>query len=158
MGIEIEKKFLVKKDAWERTEKGQGSLYSQGYLLTEPGKTIRVRLTDDAAYLTIKGATVGASRPEYEYTIPRKDARELLDGFCAGVISKTRYKVAHEGMVWEVDVFHGDNEGLLLAEIELPTDDAAFTLPPFVGDDVTGNVFYYNAYLSQHPYSSWEKR
>lgn len=157
MALEIEKKYLVHPDIWQQTEKGKGSLYSQGYLLTEPGKTIRVRLTDAGGFLTIKGETVGAARPEYEYAIPQQDAQELLSGFCGGIIEKTRYKIRFEGKLWEVDEFHGDNEGLLLAEIELAAEEEVFSLPPFIARDVTGQVAYYNAYLSQHPFSTWNK-
>lgn len=156
MAIEIERKFLLHPDIWKQTEKGPGQLYCQGYLLTGPDKTIRVRLTPTGAFLTIKGKTTGASRPEYEYPIPPSDARELLAAFCGGVIEKIRYRILYEGKLWEVDVFQGDNEGLLLAEIELSAEDENFTLPPFIAAEVTGQVEYYNAYLAQHPFSEWK--
>lgn len=155
MALEIERKYLVQREVWEQTPKGKGELYSQGYMLTAPEKTIRVRLTETAGYITIKGISKGATRAEYEYEIPQAEAKELLDSFCSGVITKRRYKIEYSGMLWEVDEFLGTNAGLLLAEIELPSEDAVFYLPNWVGTEVTGQVAYYNSYLSQHPYSTW---
>ncbi|OLY92956.1 CYTH domain-containing protein [Cnuella takakiae] len=155
MGVEIERKYLVNKAIWNNTDKGAGELYSQGYMLTTPEKTIRVRLTETGGFLTIKGISVGASRAEYEYGIPQTEASELLADFCSGVIEKRRYKLVYAGMVWEVDEFMGANEGLVLAEIELPDADSIFSLPPWIGVEVTGQLPYYNSYISEHPYSTW---
>lgn len=157
MALEIERKFLVKREVWDTTEKGCGELYSQGYMLTEPEKTIRVRLTETAGFMTIKGISKGATRTEYEYEIPANDAKDLLDGFCSGVIAKRRYKIGYSGMLWEVDEFLGANAGLLIAEIELPSEDAAFDLPNWAGTEVTGLAAYYNSYISRHPYCTWHQ-
>lgn len=155
MAIEIERKYLVDKEKWERSGKGPKRFYQQGYLLTDPVKTVRVRLSDSEAFITIKGATTGASRAEYEYAIPRQDARELLDNFCSAVITKYRYEVPFDGKLWEVDEFLGANAGLLIAEIELATEEETFALPDWVANEVTGEKQYYNSYLSVHPYKSW---
>lgn len=156
MGIEIEKKYLVKKEIWQRTAKGTGHLYRQGYLLTAPDKTIRVRIANQKGYLTIKGIQVGATRLEYEYEIPEKDAGELLEKFTESEIVKTRYKVSYSGKVWEVDEFGGDNSGLIIAEIELKHDNESYDLPPWVGDEVTSEMRYTNSSLSENPYKLWE--
>src|SRR5438270_10985009 len=119
MGIEIERKFLVSAEKWSRTLKGEGQVYRQGYILRDPDKTIRVRLSDEQGFITVKGASTGASRPEYEYEIPLQDAKELLDNFCTSEISKIRYEIYFAGKLLEVDEFLDDNEGLIIAEIEL---------------------------------------
>ena len=155
MAVEIERKFLVIQDKWKRAEKGEGNFYRQGYILTDPAKTIRIRVTDEKGFITIKGASVGLSRPEYEYAIPTQDARELLDQFCASDISKIRYKVWVGERLWEVDEFLGDNEGLVVAEIELASEHEAFELPDWVGPEVTGQEKYYNSNLSIHPFQQW---
>lgn len=157
MGVEIERKYLVNKAKWNEAAKGSRRFYQQGYLLTDPAKTVRVRLSDQEGFITIKGATVGASRLEYEYAIPRQDAKELLENFCTAVISKYRYIVQHDGKVWEVDEFMGDNKGLIIAEIELSSEEELFDLPDWVETEVTGEKKYYNSYLSVHPYKSWNK-
>lgn len=157
MALEIERKFLVHPEEWKSTEKEIGELYSQGYMLTAPEKTIRVRLTETAGFITIKGISKGATRAEYEYAIPQIEAKELLDGFCSGVITKRRYTIEYAGMLWEVDEFLDANAGLLIAEIELPSEDAVFSLPSWVGTEVTGQISYYNSYLSQDPYNTWPK-
>lgn len=157
MAVEIERKYLVKKDKWEQVDKGTGNRFSQGYILTDPEKTVRVRLTESEAFITIKGKTTGASRAEYEYTIPVQDAEELLSGFCSTVISKIRYKIQHEDHMWEVDEFSGDNAGLIIAEIELTSEGERFELPEWVGEEVTEDRRYYNSNLSLNPYKNWEK-
>ncbi|MGZ5272937.1 MAG: CYTH domain-containing protein [Kaistella sp.] len=119
MPLEIERKFLVKKELWQQWDKPSGELFRQGYLLTDPKKTIRVRQTADKGFITIKGISVGATRTEYEYEIPVCEAEELLDHFCGSELSKKRFKILFEGKLWEVDEFLGDNEGLIVAEIEL---------------------------------------
>ena len=155
MGKEIERKFLVNPAKWLSMEKPAGHLYRQGYLLTDPSKTVRVRLTDQSGYLTIKGITTGASRAEYEYTIPAADAVELLEGFSTALVEKMRYKILYDGHTWEVDVFSGANHGLIVAEIELTDEDETFSLPAWIGREVTEESKYYNVNLGQFPYSSW---
>lgn len=155
MPIEIERKFLVKPELWLTVNKGTGQQYVQGYLLTEPGKTIRVRIGGDQGFLTIKGATKGISRSEFEYEIPVAEAEQLLKQFCAALVAKTRYLIEHKGKHWEVDVFAGDNEGLVVAEIELAAEDEAFELPDWVDQEVSDDERYYNAYLSAKPYKTW---
>jgi adenylate cyclase len=155
MGIEIERKFLVKKDKWAQVVKKEKSLFRQGYILSDQQKTIRVRLTDKEAFLTIKGQTVGASRPEFEYNIPTEDARHMLDNFCISELSKIRYFIPHDGHTWEVDEFLGLNEGLIVAEIELGSEDEAFSLPDWVDKDVTSEKKYTNSNLAVKPYGQW---
>jgi len=155
MGVEIERKFLVNKEKWSQVIKEKRSHYRQGYMVSDPGKTIRVRLADDAAYLTIKGPTVGVSRPEFEYSIPVEDARQLLNNFCFSEISKIRYFIPHEGKLWEVDEFLGENEGLMVAEIELTSEDELFSLPEWIDREVTNEKKYSNSNLAINPYRSW---
>jgi len=132
-----------------------GLLYRQGYLLTDPHKTIRVRLTDTAGYLTIKGLSVGATRLEFEYEIPLTDAKELLDNFAVTELSKTRYKLNHNSKVWEVDEFTGENDGLVVAEIELKTEGEQFDIPGWIDREVTGEEKYYNSNLTLVPFKKW---
>jgi CYTH domain-containing protein len=154
MAIEIERKFLVRDDAWRTA--ASGDRYRQGYLSTVPGRTVRVRVIADVGYLTIKGATVGAVRSEYEYVIPVEDAHAMLDGLCLRpLIEKTRYRIEYQGLVWEVDEFEGENDGLVVAEVELESQDQAITLPGWAGDEVTGDPRYYNANLVANPYRNW---
>ncbi|MBK7882889.1 MAG: CYTH domain-containing protein [Chitinophagaceae bacterium] len=155
MPQEIERKYLINHDKWQQVQKPAGELYRQGYLLTDPDKTIRVRLTAASGFLTIKGLNIGATRPEYEYEIPRQDAIELLDNFSIAELSKTRYKINHDGKIWEVDEFAGDNAGLIIAEIELTSEDELFTLPIWIDKEVTGEEKYYNSNLTGRPYKSW---
>ncbi len=155
MATEIERKFLVTGDAW-REEADSGTAMSQGYLCVHEARTVRVRLTAGAAKLTIKGTSKGISRSEYEFDIPRRDAREMLDELCMDTpIAKTRYRVEYGGQVWEVDVFEGANAGLVLAEVELGRVDQSVELPSWVGPEVSGDERYFNAYLSRHPFKSW---
>lgn len=156
MGLKIERKFLVRQEVWQHIEKPQGKLYRQGYLSTDPQKTIRVRLAETEAYLTIKGITVGMVRPEYEYAIPPQDAADLLDHFTVSELSKVRYRIPFAGKVWEVDEFLGENRGLIVAEIELETESEAITLPYWVAEEVTNDARYYNANLSTVPYQQWD--
>ena len=155
MGVEIERKFLVVDDSW-REAASAGMRYRQGYLSTDPGSSVRVRVYEDRAWLNIKSATVGVARREYEYEIPPADAHELLEELCVKpLIEKTRFIVEHEGRTWEIDVFEGDNSGLVVAEIELESAGDGFTLPRWAGEDVSGDVRYYNQRLVEHPYSRW---
>jgi adenylate cyclase len=156
MAQEIERKYLVDHTRWKELEKPAGDVYRQGYLLTDPQKTIRVRLTTTHAYLTIKGLSVGATRPEYEYEIPQQDARELLDKFAITELSKTRYKIIYHNKTWEVDEFAGNNAGLIVAEIELTSEDEPFEIPEWVAVEVTGEGKYYNSNLTIRPYKSWD--
>lgn len=157
MGIEIERKFLVNHAQWEQVEKPTGEFYRQGYLLTDPNKTIRVRQTSDKGFLTIKGISVGATRAEYEYEIPYAEAKELLDQFAVAELSKIRYKIPIGVHIWEVDVFSGKNEGLIVAEIELNSEDENFSNPAWIDREVTEEEKYYNSNLVNEPYQDWEK-
>ena len=154
MGIEIERKFLLAGDAWRGL--GQAVLLRQGYLSSARERVVRVRIEGEQAMLTIKGANVGASRGEWEYPIPLADAVELLDGLCEQpLIEKYRHRIEHAGMVWEVDEFLGANAGLIVAEIELASEDQPFEKPDWVGAEVSGDARYYNANLIRHPFSQW---
>jgi adenylate cyclase len=156
MGVETEKKFLVKEDLWNKVKKEEGTLYKQGYMLREEDKTIRIRLIEgDKGYITIKGKAKGFSRPEYEYPIPEKDAEELLANFCDAIVSKKRYKIKIDGQLWEVDEFLEDNEGLIVAELELKDETEQFNLPEWIDREITGNPRYYNSELSVNPFKNW---
>jgi CYTH domain-containing protein len=153
MAKEIERKFLLKTDTW-RLEKG--TKYRQGYLNTAKERTVRVRTIDDKGYLTIKGINVGATRLEFEYEIPVQEADQLLDELCEKpLIEKNRHKIEHGGLVWEVDEFFGENEGLIVAEVELQSEDQFFEKPAWVGEEVTDDPRYFNANLIAHPFTKW---
>ena len=154
MPQEIERKFLVRGNGWR--DHGGGVAYRQGYLSTEAERTVRVRLIRDKGWLTIKGITVGATRAEYEYEIPADEAGEMLDNLCERpLIEKTRYRIEHQGLTWEVDEFDGDNAGLIIAEVELDEEHQAIVLPDWVGEEVTGDPRYYNANLIANPFTRW---
>jgi CYTH domain-containing protein len=154
MPTEIERKFLVKNDDWRSL--GVGVFYSQGYLVSSPEKTVRVRIAGEQAYLTIKGATQGIARSEYEYSIPLDHAQELLQTLCEPpLIQKTRYRVQWENLLWEIDEFAGENQGLIIAEVELTSEQQQITLPGWIGEDVSDDARYYNANLAKYPYSQW---
>ncbi|MEQ9552558.1 MAG: CYTH domain-containing protein [Coleofasciculus sp. G3-WIS-01] len=154
MAIEIERKFLVKGDQWRTL--GQGMLYRQGYIATQNLTTVRVRLVGAQGYLTIKGKTESFSRAEYEYPIPESDAQEMLETLCdRPLIEKTRYRIECKGLVWEVDEFIGENEGLIFAEVELSDENQVLDLPDWIGQEVTGDPKYYNANLVRHPFIQW---
>ncbi len=154
MGKEIEKKFLIKNDEWR--EGAKGTRYRQGYLSTVKERTVRVRTIDDRGFLTIKGVNVGAVRAEYEYEIPAKDADEMLTGLCEKpLIEKNRYKISYKNLVWEIDEFFGDNNGLIVAEVELTDEAQSIDLPSWVGEEVTGDPKYFNSSLIKNPYSKW---
>jgi len=155
MATEIERKFIPRTDNWR--DGAGGVRYRQGYLSTDSERTVRVRTAGDKAFLTIKGKTVGASRAEYEYAIPRDDADAMLDQLCRRpIIEKVRYKISHGGLIWEVDEFEGENAGLVIAEVELSSEDQAVELPDWAGQEVTGDPRYYNANLISNPYSNWK--
>lgn len=155
MNTEIERKFLVSDDSWRR-EAVEILLLRQGYLSTEPGCAVRVRLSGDKAWLTIKGERVGGAAPEFEYPVPVPDAAAMLETLAKKpIIEKKRHMIPHEGFVWEVDEFLGDNAGLVIAEIELASEDQAFPLPAWAGEEVTGDPKYYNASLVARPFTIW---
>lgn len=155
MGKEIERKYLVKGTEWKKLAKGTS--YRQGYLSTVKERTVRVRTIDDKGYLTIKGITVGATRVEYEYEIPAVEADDMLSNLCEKpLIEKNRYKINFSGLVWEVDEFFGDNDGLIVAEVELTSEDQKIDLPAWVGEEVTSDVRYFNSNLTKNPFKNWK--
>lgn len=154
MPVEIERKFLVCSSDW-RDRVVHSFQLAQAYLSTDPARTIRVRIKNTEAYLTIKGKGTDISRPEFEYKIPLAEAQELLLLCESKPIQKTRYEVQFAGKTWEIDVFEGENEGLVIAEVELESEDEHVELPPWIGAEVSQDKRYFNAYLSQHPFKSW---
>lgn len=157
MAYEIERKFLVIDTGFLKGEVGQEC--RQGYLSTARSTTVRVRVIGERAYLTVKGATVGIRRREFEYQIPVVDARAMLDHLCLEPpIEKTRYRIEFGGTLWDVDLFHGANRGLQLAEVELASEQHRFAKPPWVGEEVTGDSAYYNVNLARTPYTRWSSR
>ncbi len=156
MGVEIERKFLVDPAKWEKFDKPEGKVYRQGYLVNEKHKTVRIRTAGNQAFITVKGATQGFTRKEFEYEIPPEDAKELLESFDLKGTSKTRYRVPVGGKVWEIDVFSGENEGLIVAEIELKNENETFEKPDFLLEEVTDDARYYNSNMALHPYKSWK--
>jgi adenylate cyclase len=154
MGTEIERKFLVEADDWRQGSRGRR--VRQGYLSADPGRSVRIRMVGDSAWLTIKGGTTGYSRVEFEYPIPTQDALHLLDELCIRpVIDKTRHEVNYGGHRWEIDEFHGANEGLVIAEIELAAEDEHFERPPWLGAEVSDDPRYYNVNLARQPFNRW---
>ena len=153
MPIEIERKYLVIGTDWKDT--ATGTRLSQGYLTKDPERSVRVRVAADKAFLTIKGASRGIARQEFEYPIPLNDAEKLLSLCLPEIITKTRYVVETNRHRWEVDEFHGANEGLVIAEIELDSEFDSVELPAWIGQEVSDDPRYYNASLSQLPYSRW---
>ena len=154
MGVEIERKFLLAGDAWRAL--GEPVLLRQGYLSSDPERTVRVRVEGGQGMLTIKGRSVGAVRGEWEYPIPLPDANDLLDRLCQQpLIEKYRRRIAVGKHLWEVDEFLGANEGLVVAEIELGAEDEAFDKPGWVGEEVTHERRYFNSSLVSLPYSRW---
>ena len=155
MATEIERKFLLRDDTW-RAQADSGALMRQGYLIGAEKASVRVRIAGERAHLNIKSATLGVHRQEYEYEIPLSDANEILDTLCEGpLIEKTRYHVRHGNHTWEIDVFTGDNQGLVVAEIELDAADEDFARPPWLGEEVSHDPRYYNVCLVKHPYKDW---
>jgi len=155
MGIEIERKFLLNDDGWRGL--GQPTLMRQGYLTSDPARTVRVRIEGERAVITIKSKNTGATRGEWEYEIPVPDAAELLDRLCEQpLVEKTRHRIGYKGHTWEVDEFRGENAGLVVAEIELGSENEAFDKPDWIGREVTGDPRYYNSSLIRLPYSKWK--
>ncbi|MFA5985688.1 MAG: CYTH domain-containing protein [Methylococcaceae bacterium] len=157
MAIEIERKFLLANDSW-RPLASKSSAYKQGYLSAEKTSSIRVRTSDNQAWLNIKSATIGTQRQEFEYEIPLDDAHEILDTLCKPpLIEKIRHFVMANGNTWEIDEFFGENTGLIVAEIELDSADQEFDMPTWLGQEVTYDLRYYNNNLAKLPFSKWEK-
>lgn len=154
MGQEIERKFLVRSDAWR--EGAVAHECRQGYMATAPGSTVRVRLLGGEAFLTLKGPTDGISRLEFEYPIPFRDGVTLLEQLCARpLIEKRRHTLEYAGLTWEVDEFLGDNQGLIVAEVELDAETQGVDLPPWVGQEVSRDPRYRNSALARNPYTTW---
>ncbi|WP_283151361.1 CYTH domain-containing protein [Silvimonas soli] len=155
MAQEIERKFLLSSEDW-RNQAENATRIAQGYLNADPARTVRVRIKGEQGFLTIKGKNEGITRAEYEYPIPLGDAAELLQ-LCPTVLDKTRHEIRNGGFLWEIDEFAGDNAGLIVAEIELPTADTEFVKPDWLGAEVSGDARYYNSALSVTPYSRWPR-
>ncbi|MEW8507061.1 MAG: CYTH domain-containing protein [Candidatus Thiodiazotropha sp.] len=155
MALEIERKYLVINNKW-RDSIIKESVMKQGYLASQPNATVRVRISDSEARLTIKGSNKGISRSEFEYPIPLQDGQEILDNHISGaLIEKVRYRVRCGDHTWDLDVFDGANRGLVIAEVELSSENEEFLLPEWAGDEVSADSRYYNANLVSHPYSDW---
>lgn len=156
MALEIERKFLVKDDSYKQLAYSSSRI-AQGYICSMRGRTVRVRIRDDKGYLTIKGPAdiKGLGRYEWEKEIPLQEAQELMKLCEPGMIDKTRYLVKAGKHVFEIDEFYAENEGLVIAEVELETEGEAYEKPAFIGEEVTGDVRYYNSFLMRNPYTQW---
>lgn len=156
MALEIERKYLVDLEKLGTLE--NGSRIKQGYLSTNKEAVVRVRVKNDKAYLTIKGSNIGVTRLEFEYEIPLDEANEMLNKLCQKpVIDKTRYLINHENHIWELDIFYGENEGLVVVEVELSSEDETIILPSWVKEEVTTDARYYNSNLMKLPFKDWQK-
>ena len=155
MGMEIERKFLVDHEKWHHLKKPAGTPYRQGYLLDDESRTVRIRVAGDKGFITIKGTSTGISRKEFEYEIPVDEATEMIGELAVSEIQKTRHNINFEGKLWEVDEFSGDNDGLIMAEIELKAEDEAFEKPDWITVEVSDDERYYNSYLSKNPFKTW---
>lgn len=156
MGKEVERKFLVDQGTWQAPDAGVH--FKQGYLSSQKERVVRVRIEGEKAKITIKGITTGVTRSEFEYLIPVDDAALLLDNLCEQpLIDKHRYRQEVGGKVWEIDVFHGQNEGLVVAEIELASEDEGFVLPPWAVQEVSSDPRYFNSNLLKNPFNTWAK-
>ncbi|TGL58729.1 CYTH domain-containing protein [Leptospira sarikeiensis] len=152
--MEIERKFLVKNSDYRK--EGKASLISQGYLNSDKNRTVRVRINSNRGFITIKSKTVGISREEFEYEIPLIDAEEMINNICEKpIIKKLRYLVHFHGNIWEIDEFLEDNEGLIVAEIELQSEDGSFDKPEWVGEEVSNDPRYFNSSLIKKPFKEW---
>jgi adenylate cyclase len=155
MAKEIERKFLV--DTSKLPTLPKGHIMKQGYVPTQ-GITVRARISDDQAFLTLKGRATGLSRSEFEYPIPVEDAQQILDELCVHpLIEKTRYMIPYEDHIWELDIFESDNKGLIVAEIELGSEDESFVKPEWITEEVSYDRRYRNASLINHPFCNWNK-
>ena len=153
--LEIERKFLLVGESWRSQVVGEPKRLSQGYLCADAENSVRVRIAGDYATLTVKGSRNGISRLEMQYTIPVPDAERMLALCLRPLIDKTRHIVMHDGMKWEVDIFHSENEGLRVAEVELESEDQSISLPDWAGDEVSHDPRYYNSQLVKEPFSRW---
>lgn len=155
MATEIERKFLLKNASWKKFA-DEGTHYSQGYLIGSKAASVRVRIQGHRAFLNIKSATIDITRQEFEYEIPFDEATEILETLCEKpLIEKTRFHVNDEDHLWEIDVFSGDNNGLIVAEIELNNKEEMFAKPDWLGEEVSDDVRYYNVNLVKHPFKDW---
>jgi len=155
MAIEIERKYLLSNDSWRENISKQVE-FQQAYLANNERTSVRIRIEGELANINIKSMTLGRSRSEFEYSIPLADAQELINTLCTQpIVSKTRYWVYYAGKCWEIDEFSADNQGLIVAEIELDTEDESFELPLWVGEEVTHLERYYNMRLRSYPYNQW---
>ncbi|GAB5522276.1 MAG: CYTH domain-containing protein [Roseivirga sp.] len=155
MAVETERKFLLKNDHWRSLVASQKKIM-QGYLNAEPERTVRIRISDNQGIITIKSKSEGLSRAEYEYDIPVVDAREMIALCEKPIIEKTRNLLTFEGKLWEIDEFDGDNKGLIVAEVELQSEDEVITFPSWLGEEVSYDKRYFNASLIKHPYCQWK--
>jgi adenylate cyclase len=154
MGTEIERKFLLKSDAWR--SQSVGKPYRQGYVFKSTDVTVRIRIAGTQGYITLKGKAEQYARPEFEYEIPVDDAQAMLDLWCQPrVVEKIRYRVSFGGLIWEVDEFQGLNQGLILAEVELTSNTQAFEVPDWIGQEVSDQDRYFNSSLAVYPYTQW---
>lgn len=156
--MEIERKYKVKKDLWAELDKPAGEKIIQAYLCSGKDGVIRVRVRNNQGSMAIKGKTTNISREEFEFPVPVDIANEIIKKFAAGTIEKIRYIIPYKGKTWEVDEFSGHNEGLIIAEIELNSEDEVFELPEWVGKEVSDDSRYFNASLSHHPYEEWKDK
>jgi adenylate cyclase len=154
MGLEIERKFLVKNNSW-KSKAQEGVSIKQGYLNSTAERTVRVRVYGDKAFLTIKGKNQNLTRKEFEYEIPLADAQNLLELCEKPIIEKTRFLLSHHTNTWEIDVFEGENKGLIVAEIELTSEEESIDIPSWVGEEVSTDSKYYNSSLLANPYCNW---
>lgn len=155
MATEIEHKYLVNLDLWKNVIPAKSSVILQAYMLTDPNKTIRVRTKNEKGFITIKGKTNGASRLEFEYEIPLMEAHELIENFCTNKIEKVRHEIFVKGKLWEVDEFKDLNIGLIVAEIELSSENEEYAIPEWVGENVTSDMRYANSNLAINPFINW---
>lgn len=155
MATEIERKFLVIGEEWRKS--ATGTIYRQGYIFSDVRRTVRVRVAGEKGFLTIKGTAVGLARPEFEYAIPTEDAMLMLDTLCdRPLIEKTRYVLKQGDLTWEIDEFAGENQGLIVAEVELKDENQSVELPSWIGPEVSHDPRYFNAALAKHPFSQWK--
>ena len=154
MNVEIERRFLLKNDAW-RSVASEPKVMQQGYLSVEKERTVRVRIVNGRAWLTLKGYISDVSRSEFEYEIPLADAQAMMQTMCPFRLEKKRYEINYQGNLFEIDEYFGENAPLVVAEIELSSEDAEFEQPDWLGEEITSEGKFTNAYLSRHPYSEW---
>lgn len=157
MGKEIERKYLITSQSFKKNASYAHEI-RQGYLSIDEKKVIRLRTLDEKGFITIKSKATGITRNEFEYEIPKNEALEMMQTLCPGLLEKIRYVVPFKGMKWEVDEFFNENRGLILAEIELESQNQSFVEPSWLGKEVTHDYRYYNAYISNHPYTKWEEK